>query len=194
MCPCCEAASENEWHCFFGRVAVQELWKDTGMWKRLEHQYGGDKTRNAGTTIPTFEVNRRAKDALTNWLQVRGKPVRDRLRIGPEREKCTKPQQGMINCNVDAAYYVTENQYSIGACLRDAEDKFMRASCTSHFEGQPEIKEAEAQGLLVTLQWLQQLHIERVEIEMDCMEIVNSVVSKDRNATEYDTVIEQCRC
>jgi hypothetical protein len=35
---------------------------------------------------------------------------------------------------------------------------------------------------------------ERVEIEMDCMEVVNSVVSKDRNVTEYGTAIEQCQC
>jgi hypothetical protein len=34
--PCCEAASENEWHCFFGCVTVQEVWKDTGMWGLLE--------------------------------------------------------------------------------------------------------------------------------------------------------------
>jgi ribonuclease HI len=142
---------------------------------------------------PTFEVIRRAKDTLMDWLQVRCKPVRDRLRTDPTREKWTKPQQGTVKCNVDAACYVTENQYSIGACLRDADGNFMRAS-TSHFEGQPDIKEAEAHGLLITLKWLQQLHIERVEIEMDCMEVVNSVVSKDRNVTEYGTAIEQCQC
>ncbi|MCH98051.1 cytochrome P450 [Trifolium medium] len=107
-------------------------------------------------------------DVLADWVLVRCKPNHDRMMTGQARQRWTKPQQGMLKCNVDAACYNAENKYSTGACLRDVEVKFVQA-CTSHFEGQPEIKEAEAQGLLVTLQWLKQIHIDKVEIEMDCM-------------------------
>ncbi|PNY03745.1 cytochrome p450 [Trifolium pratense] len=78
---------------------------------------------------------------------------------------------------VDAACYVTKNRYSNGAGVRDAAGRFVKAM-TSHFVGQSEVQEAEAHGLLITLQWIQQFQLNRVEIEMDCLNVVQSIAGR----------------
>ncbi|MCH84500.1 putative ribonuclease H protein [Trifolium medium] len=37
-CPCCDLNTENEWHCFFGCKAAQEVWIEVGMWDNLHQQ------------------------------------------------------------------------------------------------------------------------------------------------------------
>jgi ribonuclease HI len=34
-CPNCASYEENEWHCFFGCVAVQEVWEESPMWNQI---------------------------------------------------------------------------------------------------------------------------------------------------------------
>ncbi|MCI18516.1 60S ribosomal protein L23, partial [Trifolium medium] len=96
--------------------------------------------------------------------------------LGPNHSK------GYMKCNVDAACYAAENKYSIGACLRDDHGNFVKAIST-HFIGQPSVHEAEAQGLLITLKWLQQMQITRIEIEMDCLQVVQNIARKMKNLT-----------
>ncbi|PNX78603.1 replication protein A 70 kDa DNA-binding subunit [Trifolium pratense] len=78
-----------------------------------------------------FEVNRRAINALDEWARVQRKPCH-------------------INQNT--------HWYNIGACIRDDRGRFVKAM-TADFVGQPAVYEAEAQGLLVSLKWLQQMQI-----------------------------------
>jgi hypothetical protein len=35
-CPYCTSYVENEWHCFFGCVAVQEVWEENPMWNQIK--------------------------------------------------------------------------------------------------------------------------------------------------------------
>jgi hypothetical protein len=37
-CFCCDVNGENEWHCFFGCKAAQEVWMESELWERLNHQ------------------------------------------------------------------------------------------------------------------------------------------------------------
>ncbi|GAU10030.1 hypothetical protein TSUD_281840 [Trifolium subterraneum] len=87
---------------------------------------------------------------LADWL--RASSARQHPR--PNNE----PLPGTLKCNIDTACYVNSNKFSIGACIRDADGGFLKAFMQT-FEGQPEIREAEAIAMKETLKWLQQYSI-----------------------------------
>jgi ribonuclease HI len=76
--------------------------------------------------------------------------------------------------------------------VRDAQGLFVKAY-TRRFEGKPEIAEAEASGVLEALQWLRQQQLSNVQIETDCLQVVQTIHNKSRNNTEFGVVIELCR-
>ncbi|CAJ2674913.1 unnamed protein product [Trifolium pratense] len=196
-CPCCASAFENEWHCFIGCEAAQErldsdkmnrivmlLWS---IWWRRNQKYWSDVFPSA------FEVNRRARGALDDWSHVRRQPAHISQNANNiMQQRWTKPQQGNLKCNVDAACYVAENRYNIGACIRDDRSRFVKAM-SAQFVGQPAVHEAEAQGLLITLNWLQQMQISSIEIEMDCLQVVQNIEGKLKNLTEFGILIGKCK-
>ncbi|MCI24331.1 hypothetical protein A2U01_0045514 [Trifolium medium] len=55
---------------------------------------------------------------------------------------------GSLRCNVDVVCYSEHNIYCVGACLRDENERFVKAF-VKRYEGKPKIYEAEAIGLLV---------------------------------------------
>jgi ribonuclease HI len=98
----------------------------------------------------------------------------------------------MLKCNVDAACYKESNRYGIAACVRDSQGRFVKAY-TRWFEGEPDISEAEALGVLETLRWLQREHMTNVQLETDCLQVIQALHSKNRNNTEFGIVINLCR-
>ncbi|MCH79557.1 retrotransposon protein [Trifolium medium] len=197
-CPCCASVTENEWHCFFGCDAVQEVWRQMSEWETMEQhtQHAQGYVELIFTLLQeldTFEVTRRAREALDDWIRVRRQPDQINSNANDVMQQWwIKPQQGGFKCNVDAACYVAENRYSIGACVRDDAGRFVKAM-TSHFVGTPEVQEGEVQGLLVTLKWLQQLQINGIEIEMNCLNVVQHLAKKIVNYTDFGSIIEKCK-
>ncbi|PNX70456.1 hypothetical protein L195_g057411, partial [Trifolium pratense] len=89
---------------------------------------------------------------------------------------------GTLKCNIDAACYVNSNQFSIGACIRDADGGFVKAF-TQTFEGQLEIREAKAIAMMETLKWLQQYSgVQRFQIET----FVQGITGKTKNNLEFE--------
>ncbi|KAK2426472.1 hypothetical protein QL285_025140 [Trifolium repens] len=99
---------------------------------------------------------------------------------------------GALKCNVDTSCYSELNIYGIWECVRDAHGKFVRAY-TRRFEGKLEKAEAEALAILEALQWLHNVDISNVHIEVDCLQVVKAISNKLRNNTEFDIIIELCR-
>jgi hypothetical protein len=59
-CPCCGEYEENEWHCFVGCMAAQEVWKEADCWqatnKYEENEWHcfvgcGDEIRSFGMNL-----------------------------------------------------------------------------------------------------------------------------------------------
>ncbi|PNX54670.1 hypothetical protein L195_g048291, partial [Trifolium pratense] len=65
----------------------------------------------------------------------------------PSSHSWTKPPTGALKCNVDTACYIDQILYGVGACIRDAQERFVQAF-TKKFDGKPEVAEAGAVGLL----------------------------------------------
>ncbi|PNY10313.1 pentatricopeptide repeat-containing protein, partial [Trifolium pratense] len=61
-----------------------------------------------------FEVRRRAKENLHDWLKVQQQKNTSCRNIAPEDYKWTKPSRGTLKCNIDSACYMEQNIYSVG--------------------------------------------------------------------------------
>jgi ribonuclease HI len=226
-CPSCASYEENEWHCFFGCGAVQELWEQSPIWNQVRPYIDNaigivqmlfqmleelEATtccniamllwvvwwkRNQvcwqGQTPTSYAVIRRAQEQYEDWTKVR-KTQQNISNNSPtvEEIKWTKPPLNMLKCNVDAACYNESNRYGIAACVRDSQGRFVKAY-TRWFEGKPDISEAEALGVLETLRWLQREHMTNVQLETDCLQVIQALHSKNRNNTEFGIVINLCR-
>ncbi|PNX70657.1 cytochrome p450, partial [Trifolium pratense] len=110
----------------------------------------------------------------------------------PSSHSWTKPPAGALKCNVDTACYIDQNFYGVGACIRDAQGRFVQAF-TKKFDGKPEVAEAEAVGLLEAMRWIQNSHMPMVHIETDCLQVVHDIKTNSRNNTEFGNIIDMCR-
>jgi ribonuclease HI len=146
-----------------------------------------------GKTPTSYTVIRRAHEHYEDWTKAR-KTQQNISSNSPNVEDITwtKPPLNMIKCNVDAACYNELNRYGIAACVRDSQGRFIKAY-TRWFEGKPDISEAEALGVLEALRWLQREQMTNVQLETDCLQVIQALHSKTRNNTEFGVVINLCR-
>jgi hypothetical protein len=77
--------------------------------------------------LPTVhEIIRRAKDTLCDWNLAQQQKKNNSSTV-TEIYAWTKPPMGALKCNVDTTCYLELHIYGIGACVRDAQGKFVRA-------------------------------------------------------------------
>lgn len=79
-----------------------------------------------------------------------------------------------MKANVDATTFSNSGIFCIGCVLRDHEGSFLGAFQNS-FAGSLTPKEAEAVGFLEALSWLKSKGIDRVILEADAKEVVDSI-------------------
>ncbi|XP_045829124.1 uncharacterized protein LOC123920841 [Trifolium pratense] len=170
-------------HVTMSKIAMM-LW--TIWWRRNKKCW-----QDRSPTI--FEVKRRAKENLQDWLKVQQQKNMSCRNIAPEDYKWTKPSRGMIKCNIDSACYMEQNIYSVGACIRNEQGQFVQAYA-KRSAGCPNIAEAEAMGLLEVLRWLKSTNRTStpIVIETDCMQVAKAILAKPVNKTEFGSIIELC--
>lgn len=146
--------------------------------------------------VPTaFYVIRRARDALQDWIQMQAqRNTMQRDAAITANAVWTKPATGMLKCNIDSSCYAEQNTYCVGACIRDSGGRFVQAFMKKS-AGNPLIAEAEAKGLLDVLPWLQGSCrlTGPIIIETDCLHVVQAIQSRQKNNTEFGTIIDCCR-
>ncbi|MCH94277.1 60S ribosomal protein L23 [Trifolium medium] len=110
-------------------------------------------------------------------------------RTGSElaRNVWTRPARGTLKC------YVEQNLYCVGACIRDENGLFVQAF-VRNYAGKPLIAEVEAKGLLEVLHWLCASNrvATPIVIEMDCLQVVQAIGSRQKNNTEFGAIIDMC--
>jgi hypothetical protein len=116
--------------------------------------------------LPTiFEVIRRSQETSHDWQLAQQQLSRS---VGVNTvatiHKWLKQALGSFKCNLDTTCYVEDNNYSVGACIRDSNNHFVQAFAKK-LEGTPSI--AEAMGVLEVLQWIHNTHYGVVQIETD---------------------------
>jgi hypothetical protein len=70
---------------------------------------------------------------------------------------------------VDTTCYLEDNNYCVGACIRDNNSRFVQAFAKK-LEGTPSI--AEALGVLEVLRWIHNTRYGVIQIETDCLQVV----------------------
>ncbi|KAL9426929.1 hypothetical protein AB3S75_033667 [Citrus x aurantiifolia] len=103
-----------------------------------------------------------------------------------------RPPTGWAKCNVDAAVFHSQSLVSYGCVVRNSEGMFLAASC-DRFLGKFGAREAEALGVREALSWLKQLHLPRVIIEMDCLQVFKALSENHSNPNGFGLIIEECR-
>ncbi|WJX79086.1 hypothetical protein P8452_62240 [Trifolium repens] len=106
-----------------------------------------------------------------------------------------KPARGMLKCNVDTACYGEQNFYSVGACIRDKNERFLEAYMT-RFNEKPTIAKAEAQGIMDVMLLLCETNRTSppTVIESDCLQaVLQAIHSRHDNNTEFGAIIGKWR-
>jgi len=102
------------------------------------------------------------------------------------------PDADYLKCNVDVALFAEQRRFGIGMCIRNHYGHFIKA-LTKWYDGVPPPSEAEALGLRDAILWLGQLELSRVQIELDCKLVVDSIVDRTNNQSEFGNIIFACR-
>jgi hypothetical protein len=162
------------------------LW--TIWWKRNQKCWNDQ-------ILPAFIVVQRAMDALHDWKYRKIKQQNRRTAATDAADFAwQKPLNTDFKCNTDASCYAEFNYYCIGACIRDKNGSFVQAYMNK-LEGSPTIAEAEGKSLLDVLEWLHASGTLAmpITIETDCLQVVQTLQSKQKNYTEFGAIIDRCR-
>jgi hypothetical protein len=89
------------------------------------------------------------------------------------------------------AIYKYQNLYCVWMCIRDEQGRFVSAY-TKRFEGQPDIREAGAMGLLEGLKWLKGMNSGNVFLETDYLQVVQHTGNKIQDESEYGIILDKC--
>ena len=113
--------------CDLAAVAMWYIW-----WERRQYTHGEDLQ-------PVYRSAMSIGVLATNYWRAAKKPVERK------KDNWTRPPQGIIKINVDAAFDMDQGRGSMGVIARDTCGKFMAASCKEiHFVADPFMAEAYA--------------------------------------------------
>lgn len=105
--------------------------------------------------------------------------------------KWEKPPDGLLKINVDAALDIPSRKAGIGLVIRNSTGNFIAARMIPLMDVfKPD--EAEAIGVKEALKWLEEKHIDDVQVETDCLKVFNGVCT-DFLVTSFDLIINDIR-
>jgi ribonuclease HI len=91
-------------------------------------------------------------------------------------------------CNIDAAFSNQFQRTRIGFCLRDDSRTFVLAK-TLQFNHLYPIAVGEALGLFHALQWLQDMHFDYIDFELDSKVTRDAFYSPHSDVTEFGSIL-----
>jgi len=97
-----------------------------------------------------------------------------------------------VKCNIKATLFGDQQCFGIGMCIRNTQGQFVKA-LTKWFGCYPSPLEAEALGLREAISWLGELGLSMVQIELDCKLVVEDIMDKSNNQSDFDNILSSCR-
>lgn len=105
-----------------------------------------------------------------------------------------QPSRGFVKYNADAAFFLTKQKVGASLCLRDDDNgAFLLTKSHWIFEAVLPIRETEAYALLSALQWVRQIGLTLVILEVDCKMVADSFHSSLNEYSEFGQIINHCR-
>lgn len=106
--------------------------------------------------------------------------------------KWRPPERGMLKLNVDAAYKVGLDSFSIGLVLRDHLGSFVAGKVLC-FKIVSSVLEAETMAVHEGLKWLCSMPHQLVEVESDALLVVQAIKCDQNNLLEVGFILDACR-
>lgn len=103
-----------------------------------------------------------------------------------------KPQTDIIKVTVDTTIFEDRGEYGFGMVARDSKGELVQAR-TSLQGGHVTPKLAEAMAVKEALSWIKNMDWPKVELESDCLVVVQIIRSKVVMRSPFGMVIEDCR-
>ena len=107
------------------------------------------------------------------------------------KERWIKPMEGCVKLNVDAAFHAETPNGAVGAVLRDDRGGFIAAS-NGKLEHVTDVATAEAFALRHGLLLAQQVGVNKLVVEADCQEVINTMNMGGFTATGAAAVYADC--
>ncbi|XP_073064130.1 uncharacterized protein [Primulina eburnea] len=130
---------------------------------------------------------------LYDWISLeRSDKVPLNAGTRPQANLWTPPPNGVVKCNIDAAFFDDIQTAGVSMVMRDAEGRFVMAR-TSLIKGLRCVKEGEAIGLLEALSWIRNLDYPTVMFEVDAQIVHLAMRGNEKDNTEFGEIMESCR-
>lgn len=146
-------------------------------------------------SLEAKEVVESARTVLNQWRQVQDKSFDDFLGYMTQddgHELWQKPQLNRVKVNTDAAIFEHSNQYSYAFVARDHSRQLIEAHSNCK-QGMVTPELAEAIGVKEALSWIKDCRYCNVEVETDCMQVVQAIRSSISSLSYWGRVTEECR-
>lgn len=102
------------------------------------------------------------------------------------------PKEGTVKVNTDAAIFSESNCYSFAMVARSHKEDLVEAkSCCRQGSISPEL--AEVMGLREALSWIKMNRWPVVDVETDCLLIVQAISSESATMSYFGRLIEECK-
>lgn len=102
-----------------------------------------------------------------------------------------RPQENTIKVTVDAAIFGDRVEYGVGLVARDSSGQLVEAVMKC-FPGNTTAEFDEAMAIKEALSWIKQKRWHKVELESDCLAVVQAIRSKIPMRSSFGQVIESC--
>ncbi|KAL6520326.1 hypothetical protein OROMI_032506 [Orobanche minor] len=129
-------------------------------------------------------------ESVEYWRKSRGIVLFSRDRRKQQCEKWHSPP-GTLKCNVDVATFPEINAYGVGMILGNHVGE-MLAFKHLQITGMVDAREGEIKAIREALRWMMDRGETRVQLETDCLEVVNNLHSDKEDVTEFGEVLHHC--
>ncbi|KAL8149999.1 hypothetical protein AgCh_006858 [Apium graveolens] len=146
-------------------------------------------------SMEVFEVVESATTVLNQWRSVQDKSFDNFLGYMSQddgHEHWKLPQSDKVKINSDAAIFEHDNCYSHAFVVRNHHGQLIEAR-SKCMQGKISPELAEAIGVREALSWVKDMRYQNVEIETDCLQLVQAIRSSITSLSYLGRVIEDCK-
>ncbi|GAU46456.1 hypothetical protein TSUD_402230 [Trifolium subterraneum] len=210
-CDVCNDSEENSAHVLFLCPRSIDCWQRVNLWDQISAglNINNNISDNLFSILQRLDKEEQELFGVMVWSiwKRRNNQVWDnitdsnrtqlRRHVGnpqsvPQQVNWEKPSHGRYKCNIDASFSPMSNKVCIGMCIRDTNGCFVAAR-TEWMEPILDVDIGEAMGLLRALNWMNEIQLTNVDLEMDCKRVVDNLYSSRTYRSDLGDILSDCR-
>lgn len=145
--------------------------------------------------LQVSEVVESAKSVLDQWRSVQDNSFDiylGHMTQDDGHEHWRLPQYNRIKVNTDAAIFESSNKYSYAFVARNHDGQLVEARSRC-IQGKVSPEIAEAFGIREALSWIKGTNQSEVDVETDCLQLVQAIRSSTKCLSYLGRMVEECR-